>query len=83
MRNLLAGEIWTSRGQNGAKNPQQRDAVGVERSLYLLLFSILTYMYVLWLICNISMLKRSDDSLKLNTSKIYIYQYISYIFMNS
>ena len=70
MRNLLAVEFWTSRGHNGAKNGQQRDAVGVEGTLCLLLFSILTYMYILRLICNISMLKRSEDPLKLNTSKI-------------
>ena len=72
MRNLLAGEFWTSRGHNGAKNCQQRDAVYVEGTLCLLLFSILTYMYILWLTCNVSMFKRSEDSL-LNTSKIYIY----------
>ena len=30
MRNLLAGEFWTSRGHNGAKNRQQRDAVSFE-----------------------------------------------------
>ena len=40
MRNLLAVEFWTSRGHNGAKNGQQRDAVGVEGTLCLLLFSI-------------------------------------------
>jgi hypothetical protein len=40
MRNLLAGEFWTSRGHNGAQNGQQRDVVGVEGTLSSVVFYI-------------------------------------------